>query len=138
MAHKAPRPCRFPGCPNTTISDDGYCKTHHSLANQKYKPNTQRTTYQHMYSTRWHKARVSFLRSNPLCTICLSDGRTTPATVIDHITPHKGDYSLFWDENNWQALCTLCHNKKTASEDGAFGNPKKQVVDIDVGQGLVY
>jgi 5-methylcytosine-specific restriction endonuclease McrA len=34
----------------------------------------------------------------------------TLSTVVDHITPHKGNVSLFWDVNNLQALCVGCHN----------------------------
>jgi 5-methylcytosine-specific restriction protein A len=45
-------------------------------------------------------------------------GRITPATVIDHITPHRGDRALFWQSSNWQALCKPCHDRKTATEDG--------------------
>ncbi|MFR3634507.1 MAG: HNH endonuclease [Sutterella sp.] len=36
--------------------------------------------------------------------------------------PHKGDMALFWDQSNWQPLCHTCHSKKTAREDGGFGN----------------
>jgi len=39
------------------------------------------------------------------------------ATVVDHITPHKGDNDLFWDRANWQSLCESCHNRKTAADD---------------------
>ena len=39
------------------------------------------------------------------------------ATVVDHIIPHRGDQKLFWDQNNWQALCKSCHDKKTLTED---------------------
>jgi 5-methylcytosine-specific restriction protein A len=46
-----------------------------------------------------------------------------PAAVTDHIIPHRGDKRLFWDANNWQALCLSCHGAKTAREDGGFGNP---------------
>ncbi|MFH0809709.1 MAG: P27 family phage terminase small subunit, partial [Pseudomonadota bacterium] len=35
----------------------------------------------------------------------------------------KGDMALFWDESNWQSSCEECHRLKSASEDGAFGNP---------------
>ena len=42
-------------------------------------------------------------------------GKLTPATVVDHIIPHRGDKKLFWDERNWQALCESCHNHKTGS-----------------------
>lgn len=45
--------------------------------------------------------------------------------MVDHITPHKGDRGLFWDRNNWQALCKTCHDTKTAAEDGGFGNKVK-------------
>ena len=34
-----------------------------------------------------------------------------PATLVDHIIPHKGDQALFWDWRNWQSLCTPCHNR---------------------------
>ncbi|WP_415405336.1 HNH endonuclease [Tateyamaria sp. SN3-11] len=33
------------------------------------------------------------------------------ATLVDHITPHKGDTNLFWDRTNWQPLCITCHSK---------------------------
>jgi len=44
------------------------------------------------------------------------------ATVVDHIKPHRGDKTLFWERSNWQALCKQCHDIKTAKEDGGFGN----------------
>ena len=56
-----------------------------------------------------------FLRRNPLCVECLKRGRIAPATVVDHIVPHRGDEKLFWDERNWQALCKACHDRKTGS-----------------------
>lgn len=42
--------------------------------------------------------------------MCQERGRITAATVVDHITPHKGDTALFWDQSNWQSLCASCHN----------------------------
>jgi 5-methylcytosine-specific restriction endonuclease McrA len=43
--------------------------------------------------------------------MCLDAGGTTPATVVDHVVPHRGDQRLFWDERNWQPLCTRHHNR---------------------------
>lgn len=61
-------------------------------------------------SVRWRKARAQYLVVNPLCVMCEARGRVTPATVVDHKIPHKGDYDLFWDRDNWQSLCDNDHN----------------------------
>lgn len=62
------------------------------------------------YGYKWQQARLVFLNANPLCVFCDREGRTTAATVVDHITPHKGDMTLFWDRANWQPLCASCHS----------------------------
>ena len=67
------------------------------------------------YNSKWRKARVAFLQKHPLCAECQREGKLTPATVVDHIIPHRGDQRLFWDEKNWQPLCKDCHDKKTGS-----------------------
>lgn len=79
------------------------------------------------YGLDWRIARKWFLSEHPLCRHCLDakPQRLTPATVVDHIKPHKGVMALFWDADNWQALCNRCHGIKTAKEDGAFGNRRK-------------
>ena len=79
------------------------------------------------YGAAWQKARKAYLACHPLCRHCLNEKpqRFTPAKVVDHIKPHRGDMELFWDSDNWQALCKRCHNIKTAKEDGAFGNRRK-------------
>ncbi|WP_084570374.1 HNH endonuclease [Methylosinus sp. PW1] len=67
------------------------------------------------YGGDWRKARAEFLEAHPNCAHC-----GAPATVVDHIRPHKGDRALFWDRSNWQPLCKPCHDRKTATHDGAF------------------
>jgi 5-methylcytosine-specific restriction protein A len=62
------------------------------------------------YSTAWDKARVGFLRLHPHCAECAKDGLIIRATVVDHITPHRGDQALFWNTSNWQALCGNHHS----------------------------
>ena len=62
------------------------------------------------YGSKWQKARESWLRAHPLCADHLSRGQYVPASVVDHIEPHRGDMKLFWDLNNWQSLCDTCHN----------------------------
>ena len=60
-------------------------------------------------SQKWRKARKRFLKQNPLCVYCQRSGRTSAATIVDHIVPHKNNKKLFWNEKNWQALCKNCH-----------------------------
>lgn len=71
------------------------------------------------YGSKWRSARAKFLGEHPLCVRCLAAKRTTAATVVDHITPHRGDLDLFWDRKNWQPLCKPCHDGgKQAEEKG--------------------
>lgn len=42
--------------------------------------------------------------------MCAAEGKVVAANVVDHIVPHKGDEKLFWDEDNWQALCPPHHD----------------------------
>lgn len=79
-------------------------------------------SYLHLYGTAWKKARARYLREHPFCVDCQNAGKFVQATYLDHIKPHKGDLELFWDELNWQGLCHSCHSRKTAQEDGGFGN----------------
>ena len=69
------------------------------------------------YGYRWQQARVHFLRAHPLCRMCEARGKLTAASVVDHVIPHKGDVSRFWDEDNWQALCKPCHDAGKQSQD---------------------
>lgn len=61
-------------------------------------------------SPRWKHSREIFLSKNPLCAICEKMGKVTPAFVVDHKKPHKGNVELFWSEDNWQSLCKPCHD----------------------------
>jgi 5-methylcytosine-specific restriction protein A len=66
-------------------------------------------------TARWQAARAAQLARCPCCEACAKAGRTTPATVCDHIQPVRlnGD---FWDAQNYQSLCRPCHQAKSASE----------------------
>ena len=87
-----------------------------------------------LYNDRkWREAKDRFLRSQPLCQTCDLLGKTTPADVVDHVTPHKGDQALFWDQGNWQSLCEHHHNTKTWREGRGYvidwdQNPDEVVV----------
>lgn len=114
MPKRLPRSCGQPGCLN--LSDNSYCEEH-----KQKKDQYRGTASERGYNARWQKARKHFLSLNPLCVECLADKYVVAATVVDHIKPHKGDYALFWDRKNWQALCKRHHDIKTATKDGGFG-----------------
>jgi 5-methylcytosine-specific restriction protein A len=89
----------------------------------KARPDVQRgSSTEQGYGSKWREARLAHLSEHPLCVRCDAEGFVTAATVVDHIQPHKGDRNLFWSRSNWQSLCETHHNRKTAMEDGGFGN----------------
>jgi 5-methylcytosine-specific restriction endonuclease McrA len=53
--------------------------------------------------------------------MCEQDGVKTAATVVDHVVPHRGDMTLFWDNRNWQSLCQT-HHCSTKQSDEYSGN----------------
>lgn len=104
-------------CKNLT--NNGYCDIH----TKQKRNNYSRKDYQKWYSDRtWRRTRLNYLREHPLCVKCLEKDKLVGAEVVDHIEPHKGDRKLFWDRTNWQSLCKQCHDRKTVTEDGGFGN----------------
>lgn len=87
--------------------------------------------------SRWQKLRRQRFAVEPYCRYCFTgvhdapmppvDHLTgvcrystkdtlTPATVIDHILPWRYFPSMYWDANNLQSLCKLCHDDKTQLE----------------------
>ena len=79
--------------------------------------------YHHLYNTAaWRRARAAWLREHPLCRMHGELGQVVPATVVDHIVPHRGDVEVFWDRGRWQSLCKRCHDShKQAQEHNADG-----------------
>ena len=73
--------------------------------------------YQHLYNAKWARSAKLFLKANPLCVYCLQVGKTTPATIVDHIVKHEGNVELFNEPSNRQALCKRCHDSVKAQEE---------------------
>ncbi len=110
MPVKPKKPCAHPMCPQLT--DEKYCDEHKEIHQADRESASRRG-----YDRRWQKARNRYLKSHPLCVKCQEAGRFVTATVVDHIEPHRGDRTLFWNEANWQSLCKQCHDSKTFCED---------------------
>ena len=117
------RKCKHPGCFGLAVDGSDFCEKHSQYKTARIvsfgdRPSAARRGYGY----KWRKLRDWFIRAHPYCEECLRQGRMTLATDVDHITPHKGDATLLLDVNNLQSLCHECHSRKTAGEDGGFGN----------------
>lgn len=88
-------------------------RTHRPISLPANPRDRRATACQRGYDHRWREARGQYLLEHPLCVQCEAEGRTVVATVVDHKQPHRGDPGLFWDQENWQSLCTYHHNRKT-------------------------
>ena len=122
------RPCAHPGCPNLVRPPAKYCADHQADATVYARRHDKErgSANDRGYGVRWAKYRKSYLSQHPLCVMCLAEGRVTPATDVDHIKPVSGpDDPLFWDPTNHQALCHSHHSRKTATENGGYGNSPK-------------
>ncbi len=123
MPRAAPRPCTYPGC--RSLADRGSRCAAHAVQLRREVDQRRGTSAQRGYGSKWQKAREAWLRAHPLCQCEDCDEgrkRVTAASVVDHKVPHKGDMRLFWDRNNWQSMAKECHDRKTAREDGGYGN----------------
>jgi len=77
-----------------------------------------KSQYQYIYQDkRWRLLRATKIANNPLCEICLANGRVTIADEVHHIKPFEisvGQVELeerAFDYNNLMSLCTGCHKK---------------------------
>ncbi|WOI54969.1 HNH endonuclease signature motif containing protein [Palleronia sp. LCG004] len=127
--------CSSPGCEDLAEPGASRCASHDASARarrteQRSKAQTsgQARAGQKLYDRKWRAARLVHLAYHPLCVACAEIGVTTAATDVDHIDPHRGDRSKFWDRSNWQSLCHRCHSRKTALEvfhgKGTGGDPE--------------
>lgn len=67
--------------------------------------------------------RAAQLIREPYCRDCGVHGVRAMATDVDHIVPHRGNRTLFYDETNLQSLCHACHSRKTMAEQQSYKTP---------------
>jgi 5-methylcytosine-specific restriction protein A len=64
----------------------------------------------------WKSIRRHRLAEEPRCRQCAIEGRTVAASHVDHITPHLGQWLLFFKYENTQSLCAHHHNMHKQQE----------------------
>jgi hypothetical protein len=52
----------------------------------------------------WHRRARFQLQREPLCALCLTEGKVVAARIADHIEPHHNDPIRFWN-GKLQSLC---------------------------------
>lgn len=127
MPKAAPRPCNHPAC-KRLVENASYCEEHAKLKRKQADAKRESST-QRGYGYRWQKTSEGYLKAHPVCVCleCVALGiAARQAEVVDHIIPHRGDMNLFWNPDNWQPMAKVCHDKKTATEDGGFTGYYKQ------------
>ena len=74
--------------------------------------------WRHLYRTRaWKALRANQLNLKPLCEWCANQNRIVPATICDHVIPHKGDEARFYDADNLASLCKPHHDSAAQVKD---------------------
>jgi 5-methylcytosine-specific restriction protein A len=106
-------------------TENGRCEKHRRQ-DRKEQDERRGSAASRGYDARWARASKAYLAEHPLCVLCEAAGLVVAAQVTDHIKPHKGNEKLFWDQNNWQALCKACHDLKTTRE-GRWGQGGSKV-----------
>lgn len=87
-----------------------------------YESAAQRRADKAFYcSAAWRRVRAAVLREQPLCVLCLKEGRTTAASHVDHILERKVRPDLAFDMDNLQALCQPCHQRKRFMSNPRIG-----------------
>ena len=106
MPPQAPRFCAVPGCAQVTTRRR--CLAHAAVAEHARPNYALRRWYR---TPRWQALRATILReAGYTCADC---GQVFLALEVDHIVRHEGDPARFWDRANLQALCRMCHSRKT-------------------------
>ncbi|MBO5256877.1 MAG: HNH endonuclease [Clostridia bacterium] len=121
------KPCRRTGCPEL-VRGGGYCEKHRKDVRRVKRvvqgERGESGEWHGLYFTeRWREMRAAQLIREPYCRECGLHGVRTKATDVDHIVPHRGNRTRFYDASNLQSLCHACHSRKTMAERRAFNTP---------------
>lgn len=82
------------------------------------------------YDARWQRASMGYRQRNPLCVECWLAGYVMPSTCVDHIVPIHSCPELRMDPENWAALCSACHGRKTRMEPQASWEPRRDRIVV--------
>ena len=114
------RPCIHPRCPRLIPRGQARCDEHEAKRAAQDVA-SRGTATDRGYDSRWRRLRDAHLAAHPLCVGC-----GEPASIVDHITPHRGHDRLRLDPGNLQSVCRGCHTVKTKAEGPGYQVPRRQ------------
>lgn len=76
----------------------------------------------------WKKACSEYLLVNPVCQDCAKRKYKNIAEHVAHIQSPGTSQVLFWDINNWQALCDSCYQRVQSNTELNILNPIPKAV----------
>lgn len=115
--------CNRPGCNEHIEITKTYCEKHGNHNNKLYEQIRTSTEegreYKRFYDTKeWRSLRYQvLLDAGFICEVC----KRNEATIGDHIIPTKVRWDLRLTRSNVQAVCSECHNIKTAQDKIKYG-----------------
>lgn len=105
------QPCSSPGCPALVVS--GKCDEHKAEYNRTRKKPAEKSK---QYDWQWRRLRAWHIKREPLCRVCLGDGRIVAADEVHHVVAIHVDPSRRLDPTNLMSLCTPCHDAQHARQ----------------------
>jgi len=76
--------------------------------------------------------RARQLSAHPLCAMCAKAGRTTAATVCDHIDPNSKRSEVTFFDGPFQSLCDAapwrCHSSRKQSDERRAAQGKQAIM----------
>jgi len=116
MPYKAPKPCAHHGC--TRLVNSRYCPEHATAEAARYNRYGRDRETGKRYGRPWKQIRAAFITAHPLCEVCWSAGRLTPATLVHHKVKLTDGGTNAWE--NLMALCMRCHSSIHAKRGDYF------------------
>jgi 5-methylcytosine-specific restriction endonuclease McrA len=111
------KPCAVTGCRSLVPVGQQRCAKHQRQADEERWARAE-AVRSNPEARRWYSwaawrgpngRRAMQLRKEPHCEMCPEETRQ-PATVADHVQPHRGDHARFWF-GDLQSLCKPCHDR---------------------------
>jgi 5-methylcytosine-specific restriction enzyme A len=115
----AKKPCSRPECGKLTHAR--FCDEHRKQEHRNVREQRGSTT-ERGYGWDWQRATQLYRKTHPFCAdpYNVHGGWPVLAKHVDHIVPIRLAPERRLDPDNWQHLCTKCHNSLKQKEEIAL------------------